>query len=322
MKNFRRGLRDIVLLGAFMAFSAGCASSQPSISGQGADPQLEPASLQQSTPTFTPTIPVESKTPFQAQASIDASIGLTYAPQTSQASRTPISIPSPTPSPAPSDPTCHYCGLNRFWLRYNDPAAFEACGSAYCCTASCPSDAVVHEGPYFTQCSFTEDEHAVLFCKSGCGLTSLKMLFDAQEYNVGLFDLWTDLGCTRPKGCDIGRIKKYLEEHNLYGGEFSVWHRGSLEEAIRNGNPMLLATKIERYRLEGFLPWGNHYVAVVGFSDDFVIIRDGGVINQLLYPGSPADSGNNLVLTWPTFYSFGQDDGYGTLYVILPPPKP
>jgi hypothetical protein len=324
MKNLMKGMRDLLLLGAFMAFSAGCSPSKSPSSVQGADtylyataspqfaPLLLPASALLPTPVSSP-IPITSST--LSPGLEDPLIYLTPNPSIELAE-------TQQPNTVANLQTCNYCGLNKNWLRHNDPAAFEACGDKYCCTASCPTGSVTVEGNYYSQCSFADLPQGDAYCRSGCGMTSVKMMLETLGYPTqDVETLWKDLQCDPGDGC-LG-IEDYLRRNNIRGEEFSVWQREMLEENIDAGTPLLMGVKIKLYVGEGYLCCsGNHFVEVVGYSHDFLIINDPGALNPNLHSSMDPTPGRHLVLTWNTVYSFTQFNGYGGLIPILPPSKP
>ncbi len=200
---------------------------------------------------------------------------------------------------------CHYCGSNVNTAKQIDPDA--ECGDR-CCTADCPPGTVmVPDTVYYNQCGFGNNA----YCGSACGPTSLKM--GAETIGIGTQDLsvyWD--GC---ETTSAGTAYSYL---NSYACTIGACESSSglvspssnvIESKIDQGSPMVLTVRMYDYYNEGCSTAGGHYVLIVGYSPEYVIINDPYT------GGCPHEVGEHLVLTRSLFYNTVLPGHYG---IVMP----
>jgi hypothetical protein len=165
-----------------------------------------------------------------------------------------------------------------------------------CCLAPCPpSSVIVPNTVYYNQCGFGQQ----MYCHAACGPTSLKMGLAAAGYtDYPISYLWDQCGTTSG-GTNQFIMSNFICSINACWSQPIVSNPSEqfIEDQIGAGNPMIIGVIINEYAGQWCTTGGGHYILIVGYSPDYVILNDPSP-----WPSSPAN-GDHLVLTKSLLYN-------------------
>lgn len=213
-----------------------------------------------------------------------------------------------------STTTCRYCDAGKEILKSINPSAYASCdaGKGKCCTATCPSDAVMKQNvPFISQCDsakmgaggdcwnsqtgLTGDR----YCWTACGVATTRMALQAFNLDKSSKDLY----CGGPDSIYTPAIGKQNggSWHTKIAGvsqkmglSNSVAKSGvdwkDITSNIKQGKLVAIVVKDKNkgFPLERCFATDGHFILLDGASDNYVIAND---------PGKRTACGENIVLS-------------------------
>ncbi|MFC1753077.1 metallophosphoesterase [Thermoproteota archaeon] len=238
-----------------------------------------------------------------------------------QALESVISLTPPTTVPVPGAPgvptaagteagdgmTCHYCKDAKRYIKDLYPDKYDEClaSNRNCCEAPCPQGSVVKSGvPNIQQCSVQAmgaggdcwhdgappernpgSADAQNYCKSACGVASMKMALSSHNKDVASEDLFCggSNSVYVPGGSVPNLMVKAAKNLGIAEPKMSrsvSW--GDMLSSLKQGRAVVFLvsdkSKVGRGGVldERCFVTGGHYILLVGGNDNFAIANDPG----------------------------------------------
>lgn len=123
-----------------------------------------------------------------------------------------------------------------------------------------------------------------------CGAKCLHLIMQYYNFDVPYTSLLSHVNGCRENGLSIGLIKSLARSYGFKARSLINCSMDILEERIRNKQPVIVL--IQAWAHKNLKPndWRNmgkgnrdygHYAVVMGFDDDFIVLRDPNSLKQL-----------------------------------------